>query len=265
MLDTRKTTPGLRLLEKYAVRAGGGANKRMGLYDVAMVKDNHKLAAGGVAAAYRLVRAALPRRAGPGRGDHGGRGGRGGRGRSHFLLCDNMSPELLREVVAAVGGRAELEATGGLTLAVAARVRRDRRGLPLGRGADPLLADPGHRARPPPARLGCRRAALHRHREHQHGPRHLRGRELVHSWRIKTDAQATADELGLVYRGLLAADAVEVTGVCACSTVPAALRALRVMLARYYPDVPSLIVEPGCGPGCSSPSTTPRRSARTGW
>ena len=48
MLDTRKTTPGLRVLEKYAVRAGGGTNKRMGLYDVAMVKDNHKLAAGGV-------------------------------------------------------------------------------------------------------------------------------------------------------------------------------------------------------------------------
>ena len=47
MLDTRKTTPGLRMLEKYAVRAGGGTNKRMGLYDVAMIKDNHKLAAGG--------------------------------------------------------------------------------------------------------------------------------------------------------------------------------------------------------------------------
>ena len=47
MLDTRKTTPGLRALEKYAVRAGGGTNKRMGLYDVAMIKDNHKLAAGG--------------------------------------------------------------------------------------------------------------------------------------------------------------------------------------------------------------------------
>ena len=46
VLDTRKTTPGLRALEKYAVRCGGGTNKRMGLYDVAMIKDNHKLAAG---------------------------------------------------------------------------------------------------------------------------------------------------------------------------------------------------------------------------
>jgi nicotinate-nucleotide pyrophosphorylase (carboxylating) len=116
VLDTRKTTPGLRLLEKYAVRAGGGANKRMGLFDAAMIKDNHKLAAGGVGAAYRRMREAFPDvpvqvevttlheaveavEAG-----------------ADFLLCDNMAPELLREVVSLVGDRAELEATGGLTL-----------------------------------------------------------------------------------------------------------------------------------------------------
>jgi nicotinate-nucleotide pyrophosphorylase (carboxylating) len=121
VLDTRKTTPGLRILEKYAVRAGGGTNKRMGLYDVAMIKDNHKLAAGGVGAAYRRIREAFPEvpvqvevttveealealEAG-----------------ATFLLCDNMSPELLRSVVVAVGGRAELEATGGLTLPNAAQ------------------------------------------------------------------------------------------------------------------------------------------------
>jgi nicotinate-nucleotide pyrophosphorylase len=120
VLDTRKTTPGLRVLEKYAVRAGGGTNKRMGLYDVAMVKDNHAVAAGGVVAAYRRVREAFPDvpvqvevttvdeavavvEAG-----------------ADFLLCDNMPPDLLRQVVAAVGDRAELEATGGLTLDVAA-------------------------------------------------------------------------------------------------------------------------------------------------
>jgi nicotinate-nucleotide pyrophosphorylase (carboxylating) len=120
VLDTRKTTPGLRVLEKYAVRAGGGTNKRMGLFDVAMVKDNHARAAGGVVAAYRLVRATFPEvpvqvevttvdeavavvEAG-----------------ADFLLCDNMSPDLLRQVVEAVGDRAELEATGGLTLAVVA-------------------------------------------------------------------------------------------------------------------------------------------------
>ena len=62
VLDTRKTTPGLRALEKYAVRCGGGTNKRMGLYDVAMIKDNHKLAAGSLTAAYDAVRAQLPGR-----------------------------------------------------------------------------------------------------------------------------------------------------------------------------------------------------------
>ncbi len=121
VLDTRKTTPGLRVLEKYAVRAGGGTNKRMGLYDVAMVKDNHKLAAGGITAAYRRVRETFPdvpiqvevttvaeaREA----VDAG----------ATFLLCDNMTPDLLAKVVQAVGDRAELEATGGLTLEAAAR------------------------------------------------------------------------------------------------------------------------------------------------
>lgn len=116
VLDTRKTTPGLRALEKYAVRAGGGGNKRMGLYDVAMIKDNHIRAAGGVAPAVLRVRATYPDvpvqvevrdvveavaavEAG-----------------ATFLLCDNLSPDGLREVVAAVGDRTELEATGGLTL-----------------------------------------------------------------------------------------------------------------------------------------------------
>jgi len=75
------------------------------------------------------------------------------------------------------------------------------------------------------------------------------GDRLVHSWRIKTDAHSTGDELGLLYRGLLASDAVEITGVCACSTVPAALRSLRSMLARYYASVTTLIVEPGVKTG----------------
>jgi type III pantothenate kinase len=75
------------------------------------------------------------------------------------------------------------------------------------------------------------------------------GDKLVHSWRVKTDPQATADELGLMYRGLLAADAVEVTGVAACSTVPAALRALRGMLARSFASTPFLIVEAGVKTG----------------
>jgi nicotinate-nucleotide pyrophosphorylase (carboxylating) len=117
VLDTRKTTPGLRALEKYAVRVGGGTNKRMGLYDVAMIKDNHKLAAGGITAAYRLVRQTFPdvpvqvEVTTVAEAEEAVEAGAG------FLLCDNMSPELLREVVVAVGDRAELEATGNLTLA----------------------------------------------------------------------------------------------------------------------------------------------------
>lgn len=116
VLDTRKTTPGLRYLEKYAVRVGGGTNKRMGLYDVAMIKDNHKLAAGSITAAFRLVREKFPEvpvqvevttRAEAVEAVEAG---------ATFLLCDNMPPEQLREVVAEVGDRAQLEATGNLRL-----------------------------------------------------------------------------------------------------------------------------------------------------
>jgi nicotinate-nucleotide pyrophosphorylase (carboxylating) len=119
VLDTRKTTPGLRLLEKYAVRAGGGTNKRMGLYDVAMIKDNHKLAAGGLTAAYQRVQTAFPRVPIQVEVTTVAEAVEAVEAGATFLLCDNMSPRLLREVVAAVGGRAELEATGGLTLDVA--------------------------------------------------------------------------------------------------------------------------------------------------
>jgi nicotinate-nucleotide pyrophosphorylase (carboxylating) len=120
VLDTRKTTPGLRALEKYAVRAGGGTNKRMGLYDVAMVKDNHKLAAGGVAAAYHRVRAAFPSVPVQVEVTTVAEAVEAVEAGATFLLADNMSPALLGDVVAAVDGRAELEATGGLSLAVAA-------------------------------------------------------------------------------------------------------------------------------------------------
>ena len=73
--------------------------------------------------------------------------------------------------------------------------------------------------------------------------------KLVHSWRIKTDGRSTADELGLMVRGLLASDGVQVSGISACSTVPAALRSLRGMLTRYYSDIPAVIVEPGVRTG----------------
>ncbi|WP_433530184.1 carboxylating nicotinate-nucleotide diphosphorylase [Micromonospora sp. CA-263727] len=122
VLDTRKTTPGLRALEKYAVRAGGGTNKRMGLHDTAMVKDNHKFAAGGVTAAYRRVREAFPDVPVQVEVDTLAEAVEAVEAGADFLLLDNMPAATLRTVVAAVGDRAELEATGGLTLADAAEV-----------------------------------------------------------------------------------------------------------------------------------------------
>ena len=116
ILDTRKTTPGLRALEKAAVAAGGGTNHRSGLYDAILIKENHAAIAGGVGKAVRLARAAAPGlplevecrtiaevdealAAGAPR-----------------ILLDNMSVAQLREAVRHVGGRAELEASGGVTL-----------------------------------------------------------------------------------------------------------------------------------------------------
>jgi nicotinate-nucleotide pyrophosphorylase (carboxylating) len=116
VLDTRKTTPGLRVLEKYAVRAGGGTNKRMGLYDVAMIKDNHKLAAGSITAAYQRVREQFPRVTVQVEVTTVEEAVEAVEAGATFLLCDNMTPELLAETVRAVAGRAELEATGNLTL-----------------------------------------------------------------------------------------------------------------------------------------------------
>jgi type III pantothenate kinase len=75
------------------------------------------------------------------------------------------------------------------------------------------------------------------------------GDRIAHSWRVRTESRATADELGLMFRGLLAVDNVSVTGIAACSTVPAAMRSMRSMLTRYYPSVPTVIVEPGVRTG----------------
>jgi nicotinate-nucleotide pyrophosphorylase (carboxylating) len=123
VLDTRKTTPGLRPLEKYAVRCGGGANKRMGLYDVAMIKDNHVAAAGSVAAAVRAVRERAPRVTVQVECDTVEQVGEAVDAGADFLLLDNMAPDDLRAAVALVGDLdVELEATGGLTLAVAREV-----------------------------------------------------------------------------------------------------------------------------------------------
>jgi len=123
VLDTRKTTPGLRALEKFAVRAGGGTNKRMGLHDVAMIKDNHKLAAGSLAAAYAAVREQFPEVPVQVEVTTTEEALESVAAGARFLLCDNMSTDLLRTTVEAVRGTGEdveIEATGGLTLEVAA-------------------------------------------------------------------------------------------------------------------------------------------------
>ncbi|WP_422723809.1 carboxylating nicotinate-nucleotide diphosphorylase [Isoptericola luteus] len=125
VLDTRKTTPGLRALEKYAVRAGGGTNKRMGLHDVAMIKDNHVVAAGSVGAAVRAVRATFPDVAIQVEADTTAQALEALDAGADFLLLDNMPTPVLAETVAAVRARqgrdgipahVELEATGNLTL-----------------------------------------------------------------------------------------------------------------------------------------------------
>ncbi|MYR44061.1 carboxylating nicotinate-nucleotide diphosphorylase, partial [Streptomyces sp. SID5910] len=114
--DTRKTTPGLRSLEKFAVRCGGGVNHRMSLSDAALVKDNHVVAAGGVAAAFQAVRERFPdvpievevdtlhqlREVLDAGAD--------------LILLDNFTPGECEEAVALVDGRAALEASGRLTL-----------------------------------------------------------------------------------------------------------------------------------------------------
>ena len=114
--DTRKTTPGMRALEKYAVRMGGGTNHRMSLSDAALIKDNHIAAAGGVVAAFSLVREKYPSTdieievdnlqqlrdvlpLNPG-----------------LVLLDNMSPAQCAEAVALVAGATKLEASGGITI-----------------------------------------------------------------------------------------------------------------------------------------------------
>jgi nicotinate-nucleotide pyrophosphorylase (carboxylating) len=116
ILDTRKTNPGLRALEKYAVRCGGGTNKRMGLYDAALVKDNHVVAAGGVAAAFTAVRDLFPEVDVQLECDTVEQVHEALAAGATFLLLDNMTVDDLTEAVRVTSGRAELEATGGLTL-----------------------------------------------------------------------------------------------------------------------------------------------------
>lgn len=114
--DTRKTTPGLRALEKYAVRCGGGVNHRLSLSDAALVKDNHVLAVGGVAEAFRAVRGEFPDLSVEVEVDSVEDAVAAVEAGADLVLLDNMSLPDLRRSVAAVAGRARLEASGGLSL-----------------------------------------------------------------------------------------------------------------------------------------------------
>lgn len=117
ILDTRKTVPGFRLLDKYAVKAGGAVNHRMGLYDLAMIKDNHIIAAGGIENAVAAVRRSKPdirievetttRKEVQEALDAG----------ADIIMLDNMSNELMKQAVRLIDGRAETEASGNVNLA----------------------------------------------------------------------------------------------------------------------------------------------------
>lgn len=120
--DTRKTTPGLRKLEKYAVRCGGGQNHRMSLSDAALVKDNHVLAAGGVGAAFEAVRAMFPEVPVEVEVDSMEQLDEVLAAGADLVLLDNFTPADMAAAVQRTAGRARLEASGGLSLVNAAEV-----------------------------------------------------------------------------------------------------------------------------------------------
>jgi len=117
VLDTRKTTPGLRILEKYAVRKGGGFNHRFGLFDGILIKDNHIAAAGSISKAVAKIKAGVPHtlRIEVEVEDIEGVEEAMAAGADAILL-DNMSVKEMREAVSIAGGRVLLEASGGITL-----------------------------------------------------------------------------------------------------------------------------------------------------
>ncbi|MCX6883837.1 MAG: carboxylating nicotinate-nucleotide diphosphorylase [Verrucomicrobia bacterium] len=121
VLDTRKTTPGLRALEKFAVRCGGGQNHRFGLHDMVLIKDNHLAALRGaqpnpVAAAIQRARAQYPKLKVEAEADTLEQALQAAEAGADFILLDNMPPALLREAVSRIAGRSKTEASGGVRL-----------------------------------------------------------------------------------------------------------------------------------------------------
>jgi nicotinate-nucleotide pyrophosphorylase (carboxylating) len=116
VLDTRKTTPGLRLLEKYAVRAGGATNHRVGLFDAILIKDNHIRLAGGVAAAVARARARRPGMAVEVEAETLDQVDEALAAGAETILVDNMVVACIRDAVTHAAGRAKVEISGGVTL-----------------------------------------------------------------------------------------------------------------------------------------------------
>lgn len=116
ILDTRKTVPGFRLLDKYAVAAGGGTNHRMGLFDMAMIKDNHIVAAGGITEAVEKVRRSSPEIRIEVETTTLDQVKEALSADADIIMLDNMSISRMKEAVALIGGRSETEASGNITL-----------------------------------------------------------------------------------------------------------------------------------------------------
>ncbi|SNB45734.1 carboxylating nicotinate-nucleotide diphosphorylase [Geobacter sp. DSM 9736] len=123
IVDTRKTTPGLRMLEKYSVRVGGGINHRTGLYDGVLIKENHIAAAGGITEAIRRARAYIPHTmkieieteslAQVAEAVEAG---------ADIIMLDNMTTDMMREAVGIISGKALVEASGGVSLETVATI-----------------------------------------------------------------------------------------------------------------------------------------------
>ncbi len=121
ILDTRKTTPGLRLLEKYAVFVGGGQNHRIGLYDRIMIKDNHRemarlLGPNSIKLAVQACREKYPELEIEVEADHLDEVRAAAEAAVEYILLDNMSDEMMSEAISIINGRAKTEASGGITL-----------------------------------------------------------------------------------------------------------------------------------------------------
>lgn len=116
ILDTRKTVPGLRLLDKYAVAAGGGTNHRMGLFDLAMIKDNHIVAAGGIAEAVQKVQRRYPDMRIEVETTNFRQVKEAFSAKADIIMLDNMDPEIMSKAVSFVNDKARTEASGNISL-----------------------------------------------------------------------------------------------------------------------------------------------------